>query len=68
MSAETDTENHLNKGVLGDSTTPSITLLNRMLGTSPVPRMLTPFEIDLLRRSKAEVARIVRDVLAAEPP
>jgi len=68
MSGETDTANYLNKGDAGDSTTPSITLLNRMLGTSPVPRMLTPFEIELLRRNKAEVARIVRDVLAAGPP
>ncbi len=32
------------------SAIPSIALLNRRLGTSPAPRMLTPDEVDLLRR------------------
>ena len=45
--------------------TPSIAALNRKLGTSPAPRMLTPSEIDLLRRSKAEVVQVSRETLAA---
>ena len=45
------------------SVTPSTALLNRKLGTSPAPRMLTPYEIGLLRRSKKEMAEIVGEVL-----
>lgn len=43
--------------------TPSVAILKRRLGPSPIPRMLTPFEIELLRRSKAEIACVVRAVL-----
>ena len=52
------------------SATPSITLLNRRLGTSPTPRMLTRYEIDLLRQSAKEVAQVAGEVLARkdEPP
>ena len=46
------------------SVTPSTALLNQKLGTSPVPRMLTPSEIDLLRRSAREIAEGVRKELA----
>ena len=46
------------------SATPSIDLLNRKLGTSLAPRMLTPSEINLLRRSKVEVDRVAGEVLA----
>lgn len=35
--------------------TVSTALLNQKLGTSPTPRMLTPSEIALLRRSKQEI-------------
>ena len=34
----------------------STALLNRKLGTSLAPRMLTPSEIALLRQSKREIA------------
>lgn len=50
---------------MSTSATPSLVELNRQLGTSPTPRMLTPSEIDLLRRSKAEVARVCREILRA---
>ena len=52
------------------SATPSIALLNRMLGTSPTPRMLTRHEIDLLRQSAKEVAQVAGEILAREdkPP
>lgn len=46
------------------SATPSITLLNRRLGTSPAPRMLTRDEIDLLQQSAKEVAQVAGEVLA----
>ena len=39
------------------SVTPSTALLNRKLGTSLAPRMLTPSEIALLQHSKKEMAR-----------
>ncbi len=48
------------------SATPSIAALNRKLGTSPAPRMLTPSEIELLRCSKAEVIQVTRGILAAD--
>lgn len=57
----------LKPGGSDTSATPSIAVLNRRLGTSPTPRMLTPSEIDLLRRSKAEVARVTQEVLAEDP-
>ena len=58
----------LDSGSGGESTsaTPSTAALNRRLGTSPVPRMLTRFEIDLLRLSKAEVAQVTREVFPCE--
>lgn len=50
-------EQNLNTGGLNDSLTPSTRLLNQKLGTSPGPRALTPSEIELLRRSKQEIAQ-----------
>lgn len=44
--------------------TPSTRLLNQKLGTSPAPRTLQPSEIELLRRSKQEIARAVREMTA----
>ncbi|MCD8504225.1 MAG: hypothetical protein LRY56_01800 [Burkholderiaceae bacterium] len=38
------------------SVTPSTAQLNRRLDTLQTPRMLTPFEIELLRESKREMA------------
>ena len=54
---------NLNIGGKPDSVTPSTRLLNQKLGTSPVPRMLTPSEIALLRQSKQEVAAYVRQAM-----
>ena len=47
------------------SLTPSTVLLNRMLGTSPAPRMLTPYEIGLLQKCAEEVAQVTQEVLAS---
>ena len=49
-------ENNLKTGGLSGSLTVSTRLLNQKLGTSPEPRRLTPSEIELLRRSKQEIA------------
>lgn len=42
--------------------TPSTILLNQRLGILPKPRMLTPYEIKLLRQSKQEIAKLLRSV------
>ena len=44
--------------------TPSTVKLKRIMGTSISCRMLTPYEIDLLRKSAQEVAQVVGEVLA----
>jgi len=46
--------------------TPATALLNRLIGPSPAPRMLTPYEITLLRRSKEEVDQVTGEVLASK--
>ncbi len=43
---------------------PSAVKLKQMLGPSPAPRMLTPEEIELLRKCAEETAEVVREVLA----
>ena len=50
-------EQTLKTGGSGNSLTASTRLLNQKLGTSPEPRRLTPSEIELLRRSKKEIAQ-----------
>ncbi len=45
--------------------TPSAALLEQRLGISPAPRMLTSYEIGLLRRSKREMAEIAGEALIA---
>ena len=49
-------EHNLKIGGSSDSLTPSTRLLNQKLGTSPELRRLTPSEIELLIRSKQELA------------
>lgn len=44
--------------------TPSTAELQRIMGPSPACRMLTPYEIELLRKSKQEMDQVVREVLA----
>ena len=43
---------------------PSVAELQRLIGPSPAPRMLTPYEIELLRKCAEETAEVVREVLA----
>ena len=46
------------------SPAPSVDEINRRIGPSPTPRMLTPYEIELLRKCVEETAQIVGEVLA----
>ncbi len=50
---------------MGDdiSATPSVDLLNRKLGTSPTPRILTEYEDELLRRAAHEISAVTIKVL-----
>ena len=64
MNSDGSTDQTSRSGGGSASATPSIALLNRRLGTSPAPRMLTPYEIDLLRQSAKEVAEVAGEILA----
>ena len=66
MSSDGNTDRTSRSGGGSISATPSIALLNRRLGTSPTPRMLTRYEIDLLRQSAKEVAEVAGEVLASK--
>lgn len=68
MRYEDGTEGPSNAAFESVSATPSIALLNRRLGTLRAPRMLTRSEIELLRRSKAEVARVAQEMLKGSRP
>ena len=50
--------------MMAASPTPSVVELNRLIGPSPTPRMLTPYEIELLRKCVQETAEVVDEVLA----
>ena len=65
MSSDTGTVRTSGSGGGIGSATPSIALLNRKLGTSPTPRMLTRSEIELLRQSAKEVVAVTQAVLAS---
>ena len=66
MNSDNDTDRTSKAGGGKISTTPSIALLNRRLGTSPVPRMLTRYEIGLLRQGMKEIAQVTHEVLASK--
>ena len=66
MNSEKSTDRTSKRGGTGISAMPLIALLNRRLGTSPAPRMLTPYEIDLLRQCTREAAAVAHEVLAHE--
>lgn len=44
--------------------TPSTIKLRKIMGPSPPCRMLTPYEIELLRKSAQEVSEVVGQILA----
>ena len=66
MNSDNDTDGTLKGGGGKISATPSIALLNRRLGTSPAPRMLTRYEIGLLRQGMNEIAQVTHEVLASK--
>ena len=66
MNSVKNTDRTLKSGAGDSPLTPSTALLKRRLGVSPASRMLTPYEIGLLRRSKREMADIVGEALAAD--
>ena len=66
MSSDKSTVGTSRSGGESTSATPSIALLNRRLGTSPTPRMLTRYEIDLLRQCAKEASEVTREVLASK--
>ena len=68
MNFDSDMDDASRCGGGNTSATPSITLLNQKLGTSPAPRMLEPSEIELLRKSKEEVLRVTRGGLGKTGP
>lgn len=63
MSSKRSTDTDSRRGGRNTPVTPSTASLIRRLRISPGPRMLTPFEIDLLRSSKREISREVDEVL-----
>ena len=65
MNSDNDTDWTSRSSGGSTSVTPSTALLNRRLGTSPAPRMLTRSEIALLQRSKVEIAEVVHEVFAS---
>ena len=67
MSSDSNTDRLLSSGGTINSVTRSTALLNRKLGTSPAPRTLTASEIELLQRSKREMARVAHEILTTEP-
>lgn len=66
MNSDNDMAKTLKNDGENTSVTPSTLLLNRRLGTSPTPRMLTPYEIGLLQQSKKEMAQVVSEVFASK--
>lgn len=64
MKSKDSTDPASRDGGKGASITPSTAALMRRLGPSPVPRMLTPSEIALLRASKREMVQAVDEARA----
>ena len=64
MAKVNDTEQPSESKDENTGVTPSAAELQRLIGPSPAPRMLTPYEIELLRKSAEETAQVVREVLA----
>ena len=66
MSSDKSTDDVSRSGGESISVTPSIALLNRRLGTSPAPRILTGYEIGLLRQCAREASEVTHEVLASK--
>ena len=66
MAKANDTEQPSESKDENTEVTPSAAELQRLIGPSPAPRMLTPYEIELLRKCAEETAQVVREFLARE--
>ena len=64
MAKGNDTEQPSGSKDENTGVTPSAAELQRLIGPSPAPRMLTPYEIELLRKCAQEAAEVMREVLA----
>ena len=64
MAKINDIEQPSGSKVENSGVTPSVVKLKRLIGTSPAYRMLTPDEIELLRKSKRETDQVVGEILA----
>lgn len=64
MNSDKNTDQTLRSGRKNTGLTPSAEKLQRIMGPSPACRMLTPYEIELLRKCAKEVAEVTRQVLA----
>ncbi len=64
MNSDKSTNQTLRGGAGNTRHTPSIAKLQQILGTSPACRMLTPYEIELLRKCVQEASEVTREVLA----
>ena len=64
MAKVNDTEQPSGSKDENTQSVPSAVKLKQMIGTSPAYRMLTPEEIELLRKSKGEIDQVVGEVLA----
>ena len=64
MAKSNDTEQP--SGSENARTIPSAVKLKQLIGPSPACRMLTPYEIELLRKSVEETAQVVGEILARE--
>ena len=62
MAKSNDTEQP--SGSENTRTIPSAVKLKQLIGPSPAPRMLTPYEIELLRKCVQETAQGVGEILA----
>ena len=68
MNASKNTDGNSRSGGESFSATPSIDLLNKMIGSSPAPRMLTKTEFALLCKCAEEVAQVTQEVLERSEP
>ena len=66
MNFDKNTAKTLKNGGANISVTPSTALLNQSLTTSPVSRMLAPYETDLLRQSAREIAQVAHEVFLSK--
>ena len=66
MNSDNDAKQPLESDDKITGLSPSAAKLKRIISPSPAPRMLTPYEIELLRNSKREIGQVVGEILAGK--